>query len=104
MAKYSDDFRAVVQQVCGGLSNREIARLTDGAVSHTLIGEIKSTGYVPTVEVIVHLARAVRADPNSLLDAAGKPRYLRYVPEEAAHMRRGRAAGSRPVAARPVAA
>jgi hypothetical protein len=106
VARYSDEFGAAVRDVLGKRSNREVSRLTGGDVSHTLINEIRSNGYVPNVEVIVSIARAVGADPNALLDAAGKPKYFRYVAttDDAASVRRGRMVDLRPGAVRPLAA
>lgn len=80
MAKYSEEFGTAIRSSIGDRSAREVSRLTGGEVSHTLIREIRF-GYVPSAEIIVSLARALEVDPNMLLDAAGKPKYLRYVPD-----------------------
>jgi len=81
VATCSPEFQAAVAAAVGSRSSRVVAELAGGEVSHALISRMLRSGYIPSVEIIVSLARAVGTDPNALLDAAGKPRYVRYVPE-----------------------
>jgi hypothetical protein len=62
-----------------GWSDREVAAKTDGALSHTIVGEIRRHGYVPSAERVVALALALGDDPNEHLRTAEKPSHLRYV-------------------------
>lgn len=100
MAQYSDEFGALVRQALVGVSDREVARRSRGAVSHYTIGQMRA-GLVPYAELIIAFARALDRDPNPFLDAAGK-HDIRAVPvgkgRDAASVRRRVAAGSRPVA------
>lgn len=82
MSRFSERYGELVRRRLAerGWSNREAAARTLGAVSHTLVREIRVHGYVPSTEQVVELALALEDNPNEHLDAAGKPPEIRYVP------------------------
>lgn len=91
MPRFSSGYGEMVRRRLDTLrwSNREASARTGGALSHTLIREIRTHGYVPNAEQVVELAIAMGEDPNKHLDIAGKPSHLRYVGElTAARVRR----------------
>lgn len=88
MARYDDHFQSLVSAWLeeSGLSDREVARRSRGAVSYYTVGQMRK-GEVPHAEYIIAFARAVNRDPNELLRAAGKTGMgIIFDPRVAAHM------------------
>lgn len=86
MARYDDRFMELVTAWLrqSGLSDREVARRSRGAVSHYTVGQMRR-GEVPNAELIIAFAQALERDPNELLRAAGKG-WIIFDPRAAAHM------------------
>lgn len=81
MATYSDKLGTLVTESlkARGLSTRDVARLSDGSVSHQTIADM-CRGVAPGIPKLVAVARLLGDDPNTYLEAAGIF-YLRYVDE-----------------------
>lgn len=94
MAQYIPEFGDAVCQLLGETSIRDAAKKCGGRVSPTTIMTMRD-GKVPGPEIIVELATGMGGDPNPLLEKGGF-RYLRYVGELPASVRRGVSRGCAP--------
>lgn len=74
MARYSNRLGALLKDTMErkGLTPRDVARMSNGKVSHMTVNEA-ANGTVPSLEKTVVIALALGEDPNYYLEAAGRP-------------------------------
>jgi hypothetical protein len=72
MSKYSEPFGRRVAQILREkkLSPYDVARLSDGEISHQTVRNMIK-GQFPSPLLVVTFARAVEVNPNELLDLTG---------------------------------